>query len=115
MSQSRVANDSVSEKSEPSIASSDSLQTVREASKTSFEEIPFADESIAKKNELARERYLNESAAAAERRGELFKRYLEVRRHLNLILIEFHDFFWRFESLNFKGFLSPQIRFTSTK
>jgi hypothetical protein len=73
MSQSRrSANDSASEKSEPSIASNDSLQTVREVSKSSVDEIPFADESIVRKKELAKEKFMNESAAEAnERRGEL--------------------------------------------
>lgn len=70
----RVANDSISEKSEPSIASSDSLQTVREVSKSSTEEISFADESIGKKKEFAKLQFMNESAVDTstdeQRRGE---------------------------------------------
>ena len=67
----RIANDSTSEKSEPSIASNDSLQTVREVSKSSTD-IPFADDSICNKNELAKEKFMNDSASAEnnERRGK---------------------------------------------
>jgi hypothetical protein len=66
----RIANDSASEKGEPSIASSDSLQTVREASKSSSDEIPFADASIGKKKEMAKEKFMNDGTIDGQRRGE---------------------------------------------
>lgn len=70
MSQSRkIPSDGVSEKSEPSVASSDSPRTVRAASKSS-DEIPYADESIGKKKEEAKEKFMNEGAEMY-RRGEL--------------------------------------------
>lgn len=70
MSQSRkIAADGVSEKSDPSIASSDSPKTVRAASKSS-DEIPFADaDSIGKKKELMKEKFMNDGAEMS-RRGE---------------------------------------------
>lgn len=66
----KITPDEVSEKSEPSIASSDSPKTVREASKSS-DEIPFADDSIGKKKELMKEKFMSEGAEMS-RRGELW-------------------------------------------
>lgn len=64
----RIISDGTSEKSEPSIASSDSLQTVRELSK-SPEDIPFADEVIGYRSEQAKRAFLNDGAEMS-RRGE---------------------------------------------
>lgn len=84
MSQSRrIANDSVSEKSEASIASSDSQQTVREFSKSSSEEVLYAHENFGRKAEVAKERFMNESATSAtagERRGELWEWFAKKTR-----------------------------------
>jgi hypothetical protein len=54
--------------SEPSIASSDSLQTVRELSK-SPEDIPYADELVGYRSEQAKKAFMNEGAEMS-RRGE---------------------------------------------
>lgn len=70
LSQSRkIAPDGVSNNSEHSVTSSDSPQTVREASKSSSDDIPYADDSIARKKEIMKEKFLNDSAEA-QRRGE---------------------------------------------
>lgn len=66
MSQSRkIALDGTSEKSDPSITSSDSAQTVREMS----DDIPFADEPVGYRNEQAKKAFMNEGAEMS-RRGE---------------------------------------------
>lgn len=71
MGQSRkITPDGVSEKSEPSNASSDSPKTVREASRSS-DEIPYADDSIGRKKEMMKEKFMNDGAEIS-RRGEIF-------------------------------------------
>lgn len=64
----RIPLDGSSEKSEPSVASSDSPLTVRAASSTS-EEIPFADDAIGRKKELAKVKFMSDGAEIS-RRGE---------------------------------------------
>lgn len=64
------SSDGISERSEPSNgSSSESPQTVREKSKSS-DEIPFVDDSIAKRKESIKEKFLNEGNEIY-RRGEL--------------------------------------------
>lgn len=60
MSQSKkFALDGTSEKSEPSVTSSDSPITVRAASVSPVEH-PFADEPIGKKKEIAKVKFMND-------------------------------------------------------
>lgn len=69
----KTALDGTSEKSETSVASSDSPLTVRAAS-ISLEESPHVEEPFGKKKELAKVKFMNDGPPGAEleRRG---KRY----------------------------------------
>lgn len=67
----KFASDGTSEKSEPSVASSDSPITVRAASASPVE-LPLADEQIGKKKELAKVKFMSDGNNF-DRRGEWIK------------------------------------------
>ncbi|CRK92206.1 CLUMA_CG005754, isoform A [Clunio marinus] len=69
----KVPSDTGSDNSAPSMTSSESPKTVREVSKSS-DEIPFADDNIAKKKEKMKERFMTEGAEAERR--ELTSNYV---------------------------------------
>lgn len=82
-SQSPKSPDGISQKS---LASSESPQTVREASKSS-DESPFADESIGKKKELAKEKFMTEGTEN-NRKGEFAKvnQFISIQPAFNLLI-----------------------------
>ena len=67
----KITLDATSEKSEPSVASSDSPLTIRAAS-ISLEETSHVDDPIGKKKELAKVKFMNDGVSEPEldRRGE---------------------------------------------